>query len=58
MSRLPIKEFKSIKKYCEDTNCIECVFGGDLDKKTHSILCKLKQDSPRNWKIDKGGDKE
>lgn len=53
MSRPPIKALKSIKNYCEKTQCRRCVFGfkansiGDTD----FVGCKLQETNPCDWNI-------
>lgn len=46
--KLPIKALKTIKHYCEKTQCRRCPFGEEYD--TH-VECELTEYVPCDWKI-------
>lgn len=59
MSRPPIKAIRSIKSYCEKTQCRKCVFGetemiGDVDY----VACQLQTANPCEWEVKDEEDEE
>ena len=47
--KLPTKALKTIKKYCEKTQCRRCPYGEEYE---NYVECELQQFVPCDWKIE------
>lgn len=52
MSRPPRKAIEQIKRYCERTQCLRCIYG-EKDRASHIdyVYCKLQESNPCEWDL-------
>lgn len=47
--KLPTKALKTIKKYCEKTQCRRCPYGEEYEG---NVECRLLENAPCDWEIE------
>ena len=50
--KLPIKALKTIKEYCEKTQCRSCPYGKESKEYEGDFECRLLEIAPCYWEIE------
>ena len=52
MSRPPRKAIEQIKRYCEKTQCLRCIYGyKDRSNHIDYVYCTLQESNPCDWEL-------
>lgn len=52
MSRPPRKAIEQIKRYCEKTQCLRCIYGyKDRSNNIDFVFCTLQESNPCEWDL-------